>query len=68
MSEPLDLSGVLKDWEKTMARNLIFGGAHRGLGRNTSSVACLAFVAVLGLAFWAGALWIGQLLMSLSGL
>ena len=51
-----------------MARNPSFGGAQRVLGRNTSSVACLAFVAVLGLAFWAGALWIGQLLMSLSGL
>ncbi len=51
-----------------MARNLAFGGAHRVLGRNTSSMACLAFVAILGLAFWAGALWIGQLLMSLSGL
>ena len=68
MFELLDRSGVKKDWEKTMARNPSFKGAQRVLGRNTSSMACLAFVAVLGLAFWAGALWIGQLLMSLSGL
>lgn len=68
MSEPLDRSGAIEDWEKTMARNLAFGGARRVLGRNTSSLACLAFVALLGLAFWAGALWIGRLLMGLSGL
>lgn len=68
MSEPLDRSGAIRDWEKTMARNLAFGGAHRVLGRNSSSMACLAFVAILGLAFWAGALWIGQLLLNLSGL
>ena len=49
-----------------MARNLAFGGAARPLGRNASSVACLAFVALLGLAFWAGALWIGEFILRMS--
>jgi len=31
-----------------------------------SSVACLAFVTVLGLAFWAGAVWLAQLLVHMS--
>jgi hypothetical protein len=31
-----------------------------------SSVACLAFVAVLGVAFWAGAVWLAQVLVRLS--
>jgi hypothetical protein len=42
-----------------MARNLAFGGAARPLGRNTSSVACLVFVALL-------ALWIGEFLLRAS--
>ena len=51
-----------------MRRNLAFGGvarpaAHRGV----SSIACLAFVAVLGVAFWAGAIWIAELLVRISG-
>lgn len=51
-----------------MARNLVFGGAARPLGRNASSVACLAFVALLAVAFWTGALWIGEfLLRAISG-
>jgi hypothetical protein len=49
-----------------MARNLAFGGAARPLGRNASSVACLAFVALLGLAFWAGTLWIGEFILRMS--
>jgi hypothetical protein len=28
-------------------------------------MACLAFVIVLGSAFWAGAVWIGQVLLNL---
>jgi hypothetical protein len=51
-----------------MARNLAFGGAARPLGRNASSVACLAFVALLGAAFWAGALWIYEFILTLSSL
>lgn len=51
-----------------MARHLAFGGAVRPVGRNTSSVACLVFVALLGVAFWAGAMWLGEhLLRGLSG-
>ena len=50
-----------------MARNLAFGGAARPLGRNASSLACLGFVAVLGVAFWAGALWIGQVFLQIVG-
>jgi len=46
-----------------MARNLAFGGVTRPLGRNSSSVACLVFVALLGLAFWAGAVWLAQMLL-----
>ena len=49
-----------------MARHLAFGGAARPLGRNLSSVACLAFVALLAVAFWAGALWLGEHLLRAS--
>jgi len=50
-----------------MRRNLAFGGVARpGPNRSVSSLACLAFVAVLGLAFWAGALWLAQLLLRIS--
>ncbi len=66
MPEPLDRFGVRKDLGENMARNLAFGGAARPLGRNASSLACLAFVALLAVAFWAGALWIGQLLLRVS--
>jgi hypothetical protein len=66
MSEPLDRFGAKKELGENMARNLAFGGAARPLGRNASSVACLAFVALLAVAFWAGALWIGQLLLRVS--
>lgn len=52
-----------------MARDLAFGGTARPatsrpvVGRGVSSVACLAFVIILGLAFWAGAAWLGQILL-----
>ena len=50
-----------------MRRNLAFGGvARREMTRGVSSVACLAFVGLLGLAFWAGALWLGELLLRIS--
>ncbi|MEO8115330.1 MAG: hypothetical protein ABI655_13170 [Phenylobacterium sp.] len=50
-----------------MRRHLAYGGgAARAVGRGVSSVACLAFVGFLALAFWAGALWIGQFLLRLS--
>jgi hypothetical protein len=46
-----------------MGRHLVFGGAARPRARGVSSVACLAFVLVLGLAFWAAAAWLGQILL-----
>jgi len=46
-----------------MGRYLALGGAARPMGRSVSSVACLAFVVLLGLAFWAGAAWLGQVLL-----
>ncbi len=49
-----------------MARILAFGGVSRPAARNLRSLACLAFVLVLGTAFWAGALWIGQMALRLS--
>jgi hypothetical protein len=50
-----------------MRRNLAFGGATRPeLNRSVSSVACLAFVAILGVAFWAGAVWLAHALVRIS--
>jgi hypothetical protein len=49
-----------------MRRNLAFGGTARPLGRSVSSIACLAFVVFLAIAFWAGALWIGHFLIRVS--
>jgi len=46
-----------------MARYLALGGAARPMGRSISSMACLLFVVLLGLAFWAGAAWLGQVLL-----
>jgi hypothetical protein len=49
-----------------MRRNLAYGGSTRAMGRSVSSVACLAFVIFLAIAFWAGAVWIGEALMRLN--
>lgn len=50
-----------------MRRNLAFGGVARPeVARGVSSLACLAFVGVLALAFWAGALWLAELVVHLS--
>jgi hypothetical protein len=49
-----------------MRRNLAFGGSARPVGRTLSSIACLVFVVALAIAFWAGALWIGNFLMQVS--
>jgi hypothetical protein len=48
-----------------MQRHVAFGGVSRGTARGLTSIACLAFVAVLALAFWTGALWIGNTLIQL---
>lgn len=50
--------------EETLRRNLAFGGAATTpVGRGVSSIACLAFVVVLAVAFWAGVLWIAEALI-----
>ncbi len=46
-----------------MARHLAFGGVARPVGRGVSSVACLAFVLALAVAFWAAAAWLGETLI-----
>jgi hypothetical protein len=49
-----------------MSRNTATAERGQGTGnRGPASIACLAFVALLSLAFWAGALWIVQQLMGL---
>ena len=46
-----------------MDRNLVIDSAGRPAGRCVSSLACLAFVFLMGAAFWAGAAWIGEALL-----
>ena len=50
-----------------MARHLIYGGRSRPMAKGASSFACLAFVALLGVAFWAGVMWIGQAILRIAG-
>jgi hypothetical protein len=57
-------AGRQKSLGETMARYLAYGGSARPVGRGVSSFACLAFVALLGMAFWAGALWLGQVILT----
>lgn len=52
-----------------MSRNTAMAGRGQGTAqRGPASIACLTFVAVLSLAFWAGAAWIVQHLLSLMAL
>ena len=52
-----------------MARDSAIAGRRAtGTQRGAASVACLAFVGFLAAAFWAGAVFIGQLLISLFAL
>jgi hypothetical protein len=46
-----------------MRRHLALAGAGRPQQRAVRSVACLAFVIFLSIAFWAGALWIADFLV-----
>jgi hypothetical protein len=48
-----------------MQRSPVFGSVARHQARGASSIACLAFVGVMAVAFWAGAVWIGNTLLSL---
>jgi hypothetical protein len=50
-----------------MRRELAFLGGARHAERPVRSIACLAFVAVLGAAFWAGALWIAEAFLRVNG-
>ncbi len=43
-----------------MRRDLAFSGVARQVERPVRSVACLAFVGLMGAAFWAGAVWIAE--------
>jgi hypothetical protein len=49
-----------------LARHLTYGAA-RPTAKGVSSFACLAFVALLGVAFWAGAAYIGQAILRITG-
>jgi hypothetical protein len=61
IQEKSDLGGKMR-------REFAFTGvARRQAERPVRSIACLAFVAVLGVAFWAGAAWIGQSFLHLVG-
>jgi hypothetical protein len=51
-----------------MRRDLAFMGVARQVERPARSIACLAFVAVLGTAFWAGAAFIAEAYMRTPGL
>ena len=44
-----------------MRRDLAFMGVARQVERPARSIACLAFVGLLGAAFWAGAAWIAEI-------
>jgi len=50
-----------------MRRDLAFMGAARQVERPARSIACLAFVAVLAAAFWAGAIWIADAFLRIPG-
>lgn len=49
-----------------MPRNPVLGGVARGSNRGLSSVACLAFVLAIALAFWTGAAWLGRVILAMS--
>jgi hypothetical protein len=50
-----------------MRRELAFSGAARQVERPLRSIACLAFVAVLGAGFWAGVVWIADTFLQTGG-
>ena len=51
-----------------MRRDLAFSGVTRHVERPARSIACIAFVALLGAAFWAGAAWIAEQFLRTPGL
>jgi hypothetical protein len=48
-------------------RQLAHFGGGRQMERPARSIACLAFVALLGAAFWAGAAYVGQMFFAAGG-
>jgi len=48
-----------------LRRPAIIGASARSEAKGPASIACLAFVALLATAFWAGALWIGETIIRL---
>lgn len=50
-----------------MRRELAFGGATRQVERPIRSIACLVFVAFLGVAFWAGVVLIAESFLRTAG-
>ena len=51
-----------------MRRELAPLGVARQMERPVRSIACLAFVAALGAAFWAGAVWIADAILRTPGI
>lgn len=49
-----------------MRRDLAFMGVARQVERPARSIACLAFVGIMGAAFWAGVVWIGEGLLRIA--
>jgi hypothetical protein len=50
-----------------MRRHLALDGATRTGPRSTRSLVSVAVVAILAVAFWAGALWIADVLIHIRG-
>ena len=48
-----------------LQRPAIIGASARPEAKGLGSIACLAFVAFLAVAFWAGAVWIGETIIRL---
>lgn len=50
-----------------MSRNPVLAGRRQGQAARgaPASIACMAFVAAISIAFWVGAVWIVQQLMAL---
>ena len=48
-----------------MSQNNALAGVGTGRKKSASSIACLAFVAVMATAFWAGAVWIGNVVLQI---
>ncbi len=50
-----------------MRQDLAMTAVHTRPARPAKSIACLAFVTVLGAAFWAGAVWIAATILQAHG-